>query len=42
MEQKITSLEIDRKIETILLSNSIFTVGDLLSVDLEDVKKKYF
>ncbi len=39
---KITSLEIDRKIETTLLCNNIFTVGDLLSVDLEDVKKKYF
>ncbi|MCX6751413.1 MAG: hypothetical protein NT161_01445 [Candidatus Nomurabacteria bacterium] len=39
---KITSLEIDRKIETILLSNNIFTVGDLLSEDLEDIKKKYF
>jgi len=39
---KITSLGIDRKIETILLSNNILNIGDLLSEDIRGIKEKYF
>jgi DNA-binding CsgD family transcriptional regulator len=41
-ETKVISLGIATKIETILLSNNIFTVGDLLSEDIENIKEKYF
>lgn len=41
-EIKVISLGIATKIETVLLSNNIFTVGDLLSEDIENIKEKYF
>lgn len=39
-ETKISSLDLDFEVETLLLSNAFLSVGDILTSNIEDIKKK--